>query len=463
MYSKIIKNIFFPVYQMKLPRDERYITYMNLLNKTQWWSYSDLEIFQLKKLKQLLKHANDNVPYYHTMFKKLNFKPEYISSVKDLNKLPILTKEIVNNNFNNLYARNYSNEKLILSTTSGSTGTPMKFYIDPKWQACNLSAAYRAWGWAGYKLGDKMVTLWGARSDVSGTRKIDKIREYLLRKKYLDAFNLTDENMATYVKILGKFKPRIINAYASAIFLFSEYLKKEEINFIKPRAILTTADMLYPHQRKSIENTFDCKIFDYYSGRDTSLQAAECSEHIGYHMSIENAVVEFVKQNESVSPGETGKLILTDLCDYAMPFIRYEIGDLGSPSDESCSCGRNLPLMKSFKGRVFDFIITPEGNRISGEYFHCIIIEYDIHSIKEFQIVQESINKLTVYIVKNPNEKINDVDRFITVIQKKVGEKVEIEVKYVSSIKRTSSGKLRHVISNVHGSNGTFDECQFEE
>jgi phenylacetate-CoA ligase len=459
MYSKIIKNIFFPIYQMKLPRDERYTTYMNILDKTQWWSPPELEKYQLKKLKQLLKHANDNVPFYHEMFKKLNFKPENVSSVKDLNKLPILTKEIVNKNFDNLYARNYLKEKLILSTTSGSTGNPMKFYIDARWHSCNLAAAYRAWSWAGYNLGDKILSLWGVHSDFSGTRKIDRIREFLLREKHLDAFNLTDENMARYAKIMATFKPKIIHTYASTIFLFSEYMKKEGINnTIKPRAILTTADMLYMPQRKSIEETFNCKIFDYYSGRDTSLQTAECSEHNGYHMSIENAVVEFLRENESVSPGETGKIILTDLCNFAMPFIRYEIGDLGAPSDDNCSCGRNLPLMKSFKGRIFDFIITPEGNRISGEYFHCIIIEYNIQSIKEFQIVQESINKLIVYIVTEPSKKINDVDRFISVIQKKVGEKVEIELKYVSSIKRTSSGKLRHVISNVHKSNGTFDE-----
>jgi phenylacetate-CoA ligase len=457
MYSKIIKDIFFPIYQMNLPRDERYATYMNLYSKSQWWSSSNLEKFQLKKLKQLLKHADDNVPYYHDLFKKLNFIPEQVSSVQDLNKLPILTKEIVNNNFNNLYARNYSHEKLILSTTSGSTGIPMKFYIDAKWQACNLSAAYRSWGWAGYRVGDKMVTLWGARSDASGTRIIDTIRENLMRKKYLDAFELTDENMASYVKMINTFKPRVINAYASAISVFSEYLKKEDVEIFQPKAILTTADMLYPPQRKLIEDTFHCEVFDYYSGRDTSLQAAECSEHSGYHMSIENAVVEFMKENESVSPGETGKIILTDLCNYAMPFIRYEIGDLGSPSDEMCSCGRCLPIMKSFKGRIFDFIATPEGNRISGEYFHCIVIEYDILSIKEFQIVQESINKLTVYIVKNQNEKLDDVSKFITVIQQKVGKNVDIEVKYVPSIKRTSSGKLRHVISNVSKSSLGFE------
>jgi phenylacetate-CoA ligase len=449
MYSTIIKDIFFPMYQRKLPRDERYTTYLNLYNKSQWWSSADLEKYQLLKLKQLLKQADTNVPYYHDLFKKQNLNPEHITSIKELDKLPILTKEIVNKNFTNLYARNYPKNKLILSTTSGSTGIPMKFYIDPKWQACNISAAYRAWGWAGYKIGDKMITLWGAQQDASGTRMIDRIRENLMRKKYLDAFELTDENMAAYVKAINGYKPKIINSYASAIAVFSEYLKRKDIKIHRPKAILTTADMLYPPQRKSIEDAFGCDVFDYYSGRDTSFQAAECPEHSGYHMSIENAVVEFMNDHEHISPGETGKIILTDLCNYAMPLIRYEIGDLGSPSDEQCSCGRCLPLMKSFKGRIFDFILTPEGNRISGEYFHCVIIEHDIKSIQEFQIIQESLNKLVVYIVKNQNEKVDDVNKFINVIQQKVGVKMKIEVEYVSSIKRTSSGKLRHVISHI--------------
>jgi len=453
MYSKIIKNIFFPIYQMRIPREERYIPYLKLLNKTQWWSRDELEKFQLKKLKKILKHANENVPFYHEIFRKYNFNPENVSNVNDLKILPILTKDIIKNNFDNLYARNYPKEKLILSSTSGSTAAPMKFYIDAKWRACNLAAAYREWSWAGYNLGDKILSLWGVESDFSGTRKIDKIREFLLRKKSLGAINLTDENMAVYTEVMNNFKPKIIHSYASVIYLYSEYLKRNGIQTFKPDAILTTADMIYPNQRKTIEEVLNCEVFDFYSGRETSFQAAECSKHTGYHMSIENAVVEFISDDEPVSPGETGKLIITDLSNYAMPFIRYEIGDLGIPTDENCPCGRNLPLIKSIKGRIFDFIITPEGKRISGEYFHLIIIEYNIQGIKEFQIVQESMNKIIAYIVPNQNEKTEDINRFIDIIRKEFGDKVEIELKIVTSIKRTSSGKLRHVISNVSALN----------
>jgi len=393
MYSKIIKNIIFPTYQMKLPRDERYIKYFNLLEKTQWWSYSELEKLQLKKLKMLLEHANDNVPFYHRIFKKLNFKPEYVSSINDLNKLPILTKEMVNKNFADLYARNYPKDKFILSSTGGSTAAPMKFYIDKKWDACNMAAAYRSWSWAGYNLGDKMAYLWSAPQDLKDWSNIEKVRNYFLKKIFLDAFNLNDENMNEYVKILTRFKPKVINTYASVIFTFSEYIKKMGIDTIKPAAILTTSDMLYDYKRKSIERAFNCEVFDYYSGRDTTLQAAECSEHFGYHLSIENAVVEFMKENEHVAPGETGNLIITDLCSYAMPFIRYEIGDLGTPSDEKCPCGRNLPIMKSLNGRTYDYILTSDRRLLSGLFFHHILVHYEIQGIKEFQIVQKTEDK----------------------------------------------------------------------
>jgi len=452
MYSKIIKNIILPIYQIKLSREERYTTYINSLEKTQWWSYSELEKLQLKKLKNLLKHARDNVPFYNKMFKKFNFKPEDIKNINDLNKLPKLTKEIINDNFNDLYARNYPKEKFISSRTGGSTAAPMKFYIDNKWEACSMAAAYRSWSWAGYNVGNKMAYLWSAHRDLknSSSSNIDKVRNFLFRTIYLDAFNLTEENMNKYVKILTRFKPKVINTYASVIFTFSEYIKKMGIDTIKPKAILTTADMLYDYQRKSIEEAFNCEVFDYYSGRDTTLQAAECKEHFGYHLSIENAVVEFIKENEQVAPGETGNLIITDLCSYAMPFIRYEIGDLGIPLDERCPCGRNLPIMKSLEGRTYDYILTSDGRLLSGIFFHSILVYYKIQGIKEFQIIQKTKDRIIVIIVKNEKGNAEDINRFISLIKKNVGEKIKIEIKYVSSIKRTPTGKLMHVISNIN-------------
>ncbi len=451
MYSKIVKGILFPIYEMKLPRKERYITYINLLEKTQWWSQPELEKLQLDRLKKLLHHANDNVPYYHRIFKKIDFKPEYVKSINDLNKLPILTKEIVNKNFNDLYARNYPNEKFILSRTGGSTAAPMRFYTDNKWEACNMGAAFRSWSWAGYNLGDKMAYVWSAPQDVQESKRyLAKIRNLMLRTIWLDAFTLTEENMNKYITALTRFKPKVINTYSSVIYTFAEYINNMGIDSIKPEAILTTSDMLYDYKRKSIEKAFNCEVFDYYSGRDTSLQAAECQEHFGYHLSIENAVVEFMKENEHVSPGETGNLIITDLCNYAMPFIRYDIGDLGAPSDEKCPCGRNLPIMKSLKGRTYDYILTSDGRLLAGIFFHHILVHHEIQGIKEFQIIQETKEKIIVFIVKNEKENTEDINRFIALIKENVGEKVDVEPRFVPTIQLSPTGKLMHVISKLN-------------
>lgn len=449
MYSNIVKNIIFPIYQIKLPSDSCYKTHMNFLEKTQWWNTSELERLQLKRLKHLLKHANENVPFYNKMFKKFSFKPEFVNSVNDLDKLPILTKNIIKNNLEQLYAKNYAKGDLISSATGGSTGTPMKFFIDKRWGACNMAAAYRAWSWAGYKPGDKMAYLWSARKDLKNSNNIDKFRNYLLKTIKLDAFNMTEENMQKYTNILSNFKPKIINSYASAMFIYSEYIKKMKVDYINPKSILTTADMLYDYKRKSIKQTFDCDVFDYYSGRETTLHAAECSEHIGYHLSIENAVVEFIKEDEHVSPGETGKIIITDLCNYAMPFIRYEIGDLGVPSNEICPCGRKLPLMKSIEGRILDTIITPGGKILTGMSFPSIFADYDIKGIDEFQIIQKRKNKILIKLVKDKNYNENSLNLYIDIVKKTVGCEMEIEIQFVEKIDLTSSGKHRPVISEI--------------
>jgi phenylacetate-CoA ligase len=345
-----------------------------------------------------------------------------------------------------LYARNYRKEDFISSATGGSTGSPMKFFIDRKWKVCNEAAAYRAWSWSGYEIGDKMAYLWGAIHDLKNQ---NRIHNSILRIVKLNAFELTQENMQAYIKILRKYKPKAINSYASAIFTLSQYMQNQGIDIIRPKAILTTADMLFEYKRKTIENVFNCRVFDYYSGRDTTLQAAECSEHVGYHLSIENAVVEFIKENESVASGETGKIIITDFSNYAMPFIRYEIGDLGIPSDENCSCGRKLPLMESIKGRILDTIVTPEGKMLTGEFFPAIFADYPIKGIEEYQIIQKKKDTLLIKLIKGKNYSNEELDFFINIIKKNVGNQMNIEVEFVNKIALTMSGKHRPVISEI--------------
>ena len=445
--SIIMKNIVFPITQMRHPRDENIYTHLRMLRKTQWWTYSQLEQLQQKKLRALLEHAYENVPYYHKVFRELGLKPEDIKTTNDLTKLPLLTKEDIRNNIDKLVAKNYSKQKLIPYSTGGSTGEPMNFFVDKTALSWNMAAAYREWSWGGYNIGDKMAYLWGAPQDISHQTELKtKLVDLIRRRILLDAFNMTEKTLDKYAGILIKFKPTVINAYASAIYLMAQYVEKRGIEDIRPKAILTSCEMLFDYQRETVERAFGCEVFDYYSGRDTTLQAGECPEHSGYHLAIETGAIEFINGDEHVAPGELGKIVLTDLCNYAMPCIRYEIGDLGVPSDEICSCKRGLPLMEKVVGRVTDMITTREGTHIHGEFFTHLF--YDTKGVKQFQFIQKTKDYAILKIIKEKGYSQAELDTIIRKIHKQCGD-MKIDIEFVEFIPLTRSGKYRFTISDV--------------
>ena len=226
MYSKIVRNMIDPMIYMGMPQDENYIFYLRLLEKTQWWSTNKLEDYQREKLNRLLNHAYENVPYYHRIFRKYGIKPHDVKTGDELRKLPILTKDIIRNNSDDLIANNYPRNKLIPTWTGGSTGEPMTFFIDNKWAASNIATAYREWSWAGYELGDKIAYLWASPHDLSIQANMkNKIDNFFHRRIFLNSVNLTEEILDNYVRILRKFKPRIINAIASSAFFMAKYIQ----------------------------------------------------------------------------------------------------------------------------------------------------------------------------------------------------------------------------------------------
>ncbi len=447
MYNQVLQNMIFPVINQFYSVQKNTMDYHGYLEKTQYLPKKELEQIQKKQLRKILKFSYTHVPYYHQIFKKLNLKPEDIKEITDLNKLPFLTKEDVINNFNELIPKNKTENQVIPSFTGGTTGKRMTFYIDNHWEACNMAAAFREWGWAGYELGDKMVYLWGSLNDVKIQNQIKvKLFNMIQRIQVLNAYDITEETLNSYVKTLNRFNPKIINAYASAAYIMGTYLQKEGIESIQPQAVLTSCETLLDYQRNMIEKNFHCDVFDYYSARDTSLHAAECSEHSGYHTTIENGIVEFIQNGHAVSEGELGELTITDFCNYAMPFIRYKIGDAGIPSDETCSCGRTLPLIKKILGRITDMIVTIDGKYIPGLYFIHI---FDTDAIKKYQLIQKSKDSFIIKIVKGNSYTLDAMNTIVQKIKEKCGP-VNIEIQEVEEIPLTPSGKYRFIISELN-------------
>ncbi len=430
----------------------RLLKYLQELEETQWWSPEQLEELQNEKLRALIKHAYENVPYYHRIFEESGLAAKDIQTVDDLSKLPILTNNDIRENFQDLMAKDFNKWKPFLAATSGSTGKPLKYYVTMDVASVNWAGVFRAWGWAGYKVGDKRATLGGSSLVPNKPPKfIERVRRLGERNLCLSAFDMSEQRMALYVNKLQRYKPRFIYGYASAIYFLASYLKEKGINDIQPKAIFTTAEMLLPNYREKIEQQFACKIFDQYGSYDGGAQASECPTHNGYHISSEKVMMEFVDEDKKpVIPGYPGEIVVTDLHNYAMPFIRYAVGDRGIYLKEQCICGRGLPLMKSIEGRISDLIITPEGKNIHGEFFSHIF--WQMTCFKQFQVVQESLDKLIIKVIPYPaveqSKLYEEVQMISEIVHMRTGI-MKITIEQVDNIPTTEAGKQKFIVTKV--------------
>lgn len=450
MYNSIAEHVFLPIFD--LTRSTGISRCLKSLEKSQWYSSDRLQRIQNSDLAVLLEHAYENVPYYHKLFRTMRLRPGQIRNVEDLKNLPIITKQHVRNNLQNMKAVNVSPKETLLYVTGGSTGEPMGFWVSRADRSWGTAAMLRSNSWcSSYRLGDPMALVWASHVDLKESTKLkERMLNFFMRRELLNAYHLSEESMLSFTKRLVNSKPKVIRGYSSAVYLLACFVEREGA-VIRPKGVITTAEMLLPHQRSKIEKVFGCKVYDSYGSREFEEIASECSEHSGYHIAAENLVLEFVKDGEHVSPGETGEILVTDLRSYAMPFIRYSIGDLGKPSNETCSCGRGLPLMKSVEGRLTDIIVAPNHSYLS--VFDVPLC--DMLQIKEYQIIQEEIDKIVVRIVKGPGYSEEDTQQIIDVMKQYLGKKVELSMEFVSSIPNAKSGKRRFVISKVKTPFGT--------
>lgn len=419
-----------------------------ILEKTQWLNRDQIELLQYNSLKAILRHTYANVPFYRQRFKETGIKPEDIKSINQLVKFPKLTKADIRSNFHRMISTSTPVHKLVPNATGGSTGEPLKFAKDKRTISWANAAVVRNYSWAGLEAGDKYVSLWGSPFDISLSRKLSGFLKNLFeRHRMLPSSEMSERSMAQYAKIIRSFKPKAIKGYASALAFFARYLERQGICDLNLHSVISTAEKLFSQDREIIQKQFNCEVYDTYGSREFAIMAGECREHIGYHVSSETVLLEFVKDNEHVSPGDLGEILVTDLQNYGMPLIRYAIGDAGIPCEGTCSCGRGLPLIGSISGRVTDFIRAHNGKYISGPGLTLIFSDL---SVRRYQIVQRSLDRFFVRIVREPDYSDKDDKAIVSRMKEVVGEDAEIIIQHFSSIpKSPRSGKYRFIISEV--------------
>jgi phenylacetate-CoA ligase len=366
-------------------------------------------------------------------------------------KLPVLTKAGLRKNFNALISRSFQADKLV-PYHSGGTGDPVHFYVTKDSLSWEIAAEFRAYGWAGYHLGDPCFVLWGSRADLS--KHMSMVLRFTKRLENVltvDAFLMPDEVLSRYASLLKKFNPQIVRGYAHSVSLLARYLLENGVDNVRPRAVITTAEILTDSRRKIIEEAFGCPVFDYYGSREVGGLAAECEAHCGNHISVENVVMEFTQEGERVAAGEKGAILLTSLRNFGMPFIRYQIGDVGKPLDDVCACGRGLPLMSSIDGRTMEFlrVLDKSSGRVVSVSPGVFEVALGYLPLKQYRIYQESLKKIVIKAVKKDEYSQEHTDFMNRYVRNYFGNDVSIEIEFVDDLPPMPSGKRPLAVSKL--------------
>jgi phenylacetate-CoA ligase len=412
-----------------------------LAQEMQWWPQERVLEWQWAKVKELLEHAQNAVPYYQNLFAELGIAASDIRSWDDFARLPILTKEDIQRNSSRLLAKGV---QAVAYRTGGSTGQPLRFYQDTEyleWAGVSLS-----WGFnlCGFRGGEKQVFLWGSDYDARTHDTLKgRVMDRVKNVRFIDAFRITDQQLKNVAKELSRRPPDYIWGYVSTLELLAEQVLKDGLE-LRPKGVQTTAGTLYPSIREKLEQAFGGVIYDRYGCREVSIIAHECSEHQGLHEASFHNYTEVVG-GDDWGPGD---IVVTNLHNKAFPFIRYDIKDLGIPAGEGCRCGRSFPLLKRIVGRTVEVITSPSGRLLDGEFFAQFFDKTE--GVKRFQVVQESPRLLVIRVVEAEDF---EIDALLPSLEREIKQygdpEFEIRFEVIDQIPDLSSGKRAYVLSKV--------------
>lgn len=445
LFSKVVREVVAPLWAWK--EKSPYLRHLRQLEQSHLQPLDHVHANQWQRFIKLLQHAYKNTNFYATRLKALGLEPDDFKGWNDLRQLPLLSKDEIRTNKMEMVARNIPPDKLIPGKTSGSSGVSLEFFIDEDSQQWKRACTVYYDQWSGWKLGEKIGAIWGNPPLRNTWRNV--LRNNLLERFiYLDTLKMDEEDMSEFYYKLLKQKPTLLFGHAHSLYLFANFLRSQNLLNIRPRGIISTCMVLHDYERKLIEKVFQCRVTNRYGCEEVSLIACECPEG-NMHLNYNNLIVEFIRNGQPVQSEDPGAIVVTDLSNFGMPFIRYLVGDIGIPSsNDSCPCGCVFPIVKAIEGRVADFVMTPDGKYISGisltENF-----ALQIPDVKQMQIVQERIDLLVFRIVKGEKYNEKTIDEINRLVQERFGPNMHYELEYVETIQSEDSGKYRFCISKI--------------
>jgi phenylacetate-CoA ligase len=457
--SEFLRNVMYPVLLKRWhPSAHRHL---RKLRELEFATLDTIETLQWTRVKAILRHAAHHVPYYRKLFRERGMRSEDIRSSVDYARVPVLTKSTLQEKLQELCTEDHDKSEGQPNASGGSTGTPVQFFQDSNYWDQAAAAQWFVEDWWGIRPGDRTASIWGADRDIPDQTWRERLYGAITQARVCNAFAMTANQMEGFAQMLVTWQPRHVTGYASALEIFAKFLLDRPTLWIRPRAVKTTAEVLTDAGRKMIEQAFGCPVYNFYGSREINNLAVECPARCGLHINALSRYIEIVDDDgKAVPPGAPGRILLTDLTNYFMPFLRYEIEDIGSWTGTACSCGRAFPLLGKIWGRSSDFIVTPEGKLIHSVFFTHLF--YDMPDVALFQINQKDLHNIEVHLVLRPGISEYPASLLRERLLQAFGANVTFSVQVVPKIDRPPSGKHRFTVSSVQSSWGPSKQLPAE-
>ncbi len=413
----------------------------SLLMETETWSLDRLIEFQERRLSRLIRHCYSSVPYYQELFRQNNIAPADVTTIADLHKIPFLTKDVIRRRKRQFIAENFSFLDHDPESTSGTTGAPFDFWIDRQTRAMERALALRVLQWLGYTSDNRVAELKEDRFENPNT-----ISKYYPGSKHLkfSFFRANDAKLRLIAEELASFRPTFIKAFPSSLYILSRWMERNRITIPTPKYIVTSSENLYPSVRELAGKVFQAPVIDFYGQNEKVATAFQCTFQNGYHLQMEQAIVELVPLQ-----GGDFEIVGTSLDAFGMPFLRYKTSDITTGFGELCSCGRSHLTLKNICGRSDEILVNPELEIIAPVSMDYAF--YHFEGIKEAQVVQDAINHIDVSIVPWETITEKEIEKLRSSLLFYLNSSnIEIDIRVVDEIQRSGRGKKPFVISKIN-------------
>jgi phenylacetate-CoA ligase len=456
-----------------VPIGGRFASSFHAMRKAQWLSRQELFTRSEARLAVLLNHAAKTVPFYRSFYQERGIKADDVRTLTDLQTLPIFTKSDYRQHDPEGFCSTSVEPNLrIVRKTSGSTGEPFQFSIDRRALPIIFASHLFYDSWHGLRPFDRYVRIVappaaqaplssGASARIrvrkSITGRLQNLYEDWTQKK-LTLWDINSNGAEGVWRCIDEFRPKFVMGYTSTLAAIADELLKKDLRLRdKIKGVITIAETLTPNRKRLIEQYFKAPLINRYGLREFgSWTAQSCRVSPDrFHVNTELAVCEILRQDGTpCDPGETGRVVLTDLHNFARPFIRYDTGDLAVADESECPCGRGFPLLGQVEGRSIECLRTPSGREISPAILGHFLFVYHNHldAVSHYQLVQEAHNRVRLLIVPGSEWNEKKSVRLRSDLQELIGSDMEVAVETVAGIAPEISGK-RPIIKSVTGLN----------